>query len=437
MTALVPGTSGTPHPRRPRAHAHGDATSASTATVAVSAEARRVLILSTAAFTLAFAVWVTFAIVGLKMRKEFGLSDSQFALLAAIPVLTGSFLRVPVGILADRLGGRNTIVALLVITAVPTFLLSRVHSYEQALAAALGVGIAGTTFAAGVAWVSAWYPAERQGLALGVFGAGNVGASITKLLAPTLVTLVPTAGAAGGLIPGGWRFVPVVYAVLLVLMAVVVAVASPRPDHRPAHGRGFAEMSRPLLIPRVWRFGFYYVTVFGAYVALALWLPKYYVDVYDLSLGHAGLLTAAFIFPASLLRPVGGALSDRYGARLVTACAFALLAATSAALSFPMSVTPFALLVFVMGIAMGIGKASVYTYVPQYFPKDVGAVGGLVGAVGGMGGFVLPLLFAWAKSQSHHPQSTFVVLTALAVLSISFLAIAVSRLQAAQHQGEL
>jgi NNP family nitrate/nitrite transporter-like MFS transporter len=403
----------------------------------VSPEARRVLIVATSAFTLAFAVWVTFAIVGLKMRKEFGLSDAQFALLAALPILTGSFLRVPVGILTDRVGGRRTMAALLAITAVPTLLLSQIDTYNQALIAALGIGMAGTTFAAGVAWVSAWYPSTRQGFALGVFGAGNVGASITKLLAPTLVTLVPSAGLLAGFIPGGWRFVPVVYAVALVAMAATVLVAAPRPDHRPAHGRGFAEMSRPLLIARVGRFGFYYVTVFGAYVALALWLPKYYVDVYGLEIGTAGLLTAAFIFPASLLRPFGGALSDRFGPRLVTACSFVLLAATSTALSFPMSVEPFAALVFVLGIAMGIGKASVYTYVPQYFPRDVGAVGGLVGAVGGMGGFVLPLLFAWAKSETHRPQSTFYVLTALAVLSICFLSIAVSRLQASTHQGEL
>ncbi len=413
-----------------------DPTSAEASAVDIAA-ANRVLTLATSAFTLAFAVWVTFAIVGIPMRKEFGLSDGEFALLVAIPIFSGSFLRVPVGILTDQLGGRRTMTALLLITAVPTYLLSRASSYDQALALALGIGIAGSTFASGVAWVSAWYPAERQGFALGIFGAGNVGASITKLLAPTLVTAVGTAGLLGGAIPGGWRLVPVLFAVALVAMAALVYFAAPTPDHRPSRGRGFAEMSRPLLIMRVWRFGFYYVTVFGAYVGLALWLPKYYVDVYDLTLTQAGLLTSAFIFPASLLRPLGGWISDRVGARLVTACSFAGIAATSAALSFSMPLAPFAILIFFMGVSMGVGKASVYTYIPQYFPKDVGAVGGLVGAVGGMGGFALPLIFAWAKSETHEPQSTFYVMTALAVISISFLAIAVSRLHASAHQGEL
>ncbi|MBJ7348135.1 MAG: NarK/NasA family nitrate transporter [Thermoleophilaceae bacterium] len=404
---------------------------------AVSAEAKRVLVTATLLFTLFFAVWVMFAIVGLPMKKELKLSESQFALLIAIPVLTGSILRVPVGIVTDKLGGRVMMIGLLLLTAIPTYLVSKVHTYESALVLALLVGISGTSFAVGVAWVSAWYPAEYQGFALGVFGMGNVGASITKLIAPTLVTAVGTAGLLGGFFPGGWRFVPVVYAVFLVLAAVIVPFVVPRHDKHPSRGRGFAEMSKPLLIMRVWRFGFYYVTVFGAYVGLALWLPHYYVDVYGYSLPEAGLMTALFIFPASLLRPLGGYLSDTRGARQITAISFATIALASFVLCASMSVVPFTILLIVVGVAMGIGKASVYTYIPQYFPKDVGAVGGLVGAVGGLGGFVLPLLFAWTKVQTDRPESVFFVLLGLALLSILFLSIAVSRLHADAHHGEM
>jgi len=403
----------------------------------VSPEAVRVLVIATTLFTIFFAVWVMFAIIGIPMRKEFGLSDSEFALLAAVPILTGSFLRVPVGIVTDRIGGRNMMMGLLIVTAIPTFMLGRVDTYNGALWLALGIGMAGTSFAAGIAWVSAWYPARQQGFALGVFGAGNVGASITKLLAPTLVTAVGSAGLLGGFIPGGWRLVPTVFSFALVTAAIVLPFVAPRQDRRPSHGRGFAEMSRPLLIPRVWRFGFYYVTVFGAYVALALWLPKYYVDVYGLTLTKAGLVTALFIFPASLLRPFGGWLSDKYGARRITAVSFSGVGLFSAVLCLSMSIVPFVILIFCLGVSMGIGKASVYTYVPQYFPKDVGAVGGLVGAVGGMGGFALPLIFAWAKTQTHHPESTFYVMTALAAVSALFLAIAVSRIHADAHHGEM
>jgi NNP family nitrate/nitrite transporter-like MFS transporter len=403
----------------------------------VSPEAVRVLIIATVLFTIFFAVWVMFAIVGLPMRKELGLSEGEFALLVAIPVLTGSLLRVPIGMLTDRVGGRNMMVALLLLTAIPTYLVSRIDTYDQALWLALGVGLAGTSFAVGIAWVSAWYPADHQGFALGVFGAGNVGASITKLLAPTLVTAVGAGGLLGGIIAGGWRFVPSVYAIVLVACAVIVVLAAPKHDKRPSHGRSLAEMSRPLAHVRVWRFGFYYVVVFGAYVGLSLWLPKYYVDVYGFSLREAGFMTALFIFPASLLRPLGGWLSDTYGARRITAISFAIIALASFALCAPMGVWPFAILILVVGIGMGIGKASVYTYIPQYYPKDVGAVGGLVGAIGGLGGFALPLLFAWAKSVTDRPESTFYVMLGLALLSIAFLSIAVAHIHADAHHGEM
>lgn len=403
----------------------------------VPPDAVRVLVVATVLFTIFFAVWMMFAIVGLPMRKELGLSDSEFALLVAIPVLTGSLLRVPVGIATDLVGGRIMMIGLLVLTAIPTWFVSQVETYDAALLLALGLGLAGTSFAVGIAWVSAWYPADHQGFALGVFGAGNVGASITKLLAPTLVTAVGAAGLLGGLIPGGWRFVPAVYALALVIAACAVPFVTPRHDRKPSKGRTIPEMSRPLKHIRVWRFGFYYVAVFGAYVGLALWLPKYYVDVYGFSLRDAGFMTALFIIPASLLRPLGGWLSDRYGARRITAISFGGIGLASAALCFTMSVVPFAFVVLCIGVAMGIGKASVYTYIPQYFPKDVGAVGGLVGAIGGLGGFVLPLMFAWAKGATGRPESTFYVMVGLAFISAVFLSIAVAHIHADAHHGEM
>ncbi len=396
---------------------------------ASSREGTRVLVLSTVGFTLFFAVWVMFAVVGIPLRKELGLSDGEFAFLAAIPIFTGSILRVPVGILTDKLGGRVVFSALLLVTAVPTYLISRAGTYDMLVVLAFFMGLAGVSFAVGIAWVSAWYPRGRQGFALGTFGAGNVGASVTKLLAPTLVTLIAAGGVAGGAIPGGWRLVPFVYAIMLVAMAVVVWLAAPTPDHRPGRGRPLPELLKPLKVMRVWRFGLYYIVVFGAYVALSLWLPKYYVDVYGYELREAGFLTALFIFPASLLRPFGGWLSDRFGARAVTYTSFIVMALALVGLSFAMGVLPFTTLVVVVGAMMGIGKASVYKYIPEYFPRDVGAVGGLVGAVGGLGGFFLPLLFAWAQGVSGRPQSTFVVLLVASVASLLWLHAVVWRMR--------
>jgi NNP family nitrate/nitrite transporter-like MFS transporter len=389
----------------------------------------RVLVVATVGFTVFFAVWVMFAIVGIPVRKEFDLSEGEFALLVAIPILTGSILRVPMGMLTDLVGGRIVFTGLLVFTAIPAFLISEADSYSTLLVLAFFLGMSGTSFAVGIAWVSAWFPANQQGFALGVFGAGNVGASITKLLAPTLVTLIPVAGAASGVVPGGWRFVPFVYAFMLLAMAVAAWTVAPGPDHRPARGRTLREINAPLKVVRVWRFGLYYIVVFGAYVALSLWLPKYYVDVYDVDLRTAGFLTALFIFPASLLRPLGGWMSDRIGPRPVTYTAFVVMSLALVWLSFPVGIALFTLLVVVVGVTMGIGKASVYKYIADYFPRDMGVVGGLVGAIGGLGGFVLPLIFAWADVQTGRPQSTFVVLLAACIVSLLWLHVIVIKMK--------
>jgi NNP family nitrate/nitrite transporter-like MFS transporter len=388
--------------------------------------ARRVLILSTTAFTQLFAVWLMFGVLGIPIKKELGLTPSQFGWLTASAILSGSLLRLPLGILTDRIGGRAVLSALLLIAALPCALVAWAHSFTALLALALCFGVAGNSFSLGIAWNSAWFPRERQGVALGTFGAGNVGASVTKLIGPLLIALVPTAGFLDGAIPGGWRFVPLLYSALLVAMAVVVWLLAPAPDRRPGAGRPLAAMLAPLANLRVWRFGLYYVVVFGAYVALSLWLPNYYKEVYGLPLASAALLTTLFIFPASLLRPLGGWLSDRFGARPVTYATFIAMLAASLPLAAPSSVlrldvATFTALVCVLGVGMGIGKASVYRYIPDYFPGDVGAVGGLVGTLGALGGFVLPLSFGYLQQATGRPESCFMAVAGLIAVSLLWL----------------
>ncbi|WP_337749628.1 MFS transporter [Microbacterium sp. B19(2022)] len=390
-----------------------------------------VLTLSTIAFTLMFAVWLMFGILGIPIRDEFGLSDVQLSWLTAVAVLNGSIWRLPAGIITDRFGGRRVFAVMLLMAAVPTFLVSFAHDYGVLLVLAFFVGIAGNSFSAGVSWNNAWWPDARKGFALGVFGAGNVGASVTKLIGPALIAA--TAGSTYlGWIVGGWRLVPVLYAVLLVIMAVLVWLLAPRPDLLPGQGRSLCSQLRPLKHLRVWRFSMYYVVVFGAYVALSAWLPLYYVDNYGLDLAVAALLTASFIFPASLLRPLGGWFSDRFGARRVMYATFTVMLAvlfflslpsghlvvqtvdgSATALPFTMPLAAFASLVFVLGCAMGVGKAAVYKHIPDYFPADVGSVGGLVGMLGGLGGFVLPPVFAYTLALTGLPTSTFAILFVL------------------------
>ena len=404
-----------------------------------------ILTLSTVGFTLMFAVWLMFGVLGIPIRKEFGLSETQFGWLTAIAILNGSLWRLLLGLLADRFGGRKVFTLLVLFTAVPAWLVSRAKTYEELMVYAFLVGMAGNSFSVGIAWNSAWFSRKRQGLALGVFGAGNVGASVTKLIGPAMIALVPAAGYLGGIVPGGWRFVPFLYSILLLIMAAAMWGCSPSHDHVPGKGRPLRDLLRPLREVRVWRFSLYYVVVFGAYVALSVWLPRYYVDVFGIPLAQAALLTALFIFPASLLRPLGGWFSDKFGARRVmywvfgsmTICLLVLAApnghivlytpskadpnATISILRFVMNPWLFTCLIFLVGCGMGIGKAAVYKYIPEYFPRDVGAVGGLVGLLGALGGFFLPPLFSYAWAGTGVPQTTFAILFLITAASFLWL----------------
>ncbi|WP_409483950.1 MFS transporter [Arsenicicoccus dermatophilus] len=421
--------------------------SAAAAPHPAEAGAGRVLTWSTISFTVMFAVWMMFGILQKPIRAELHLSEEQYSWILAAAILNGSMWRLPAGMLTDRIGGRTVFTALLLLGAVPAYLVAHAHSYAVLLLLAFLVGFVGNSFSVGVAWNSAWFSRQRQGFALGLFGAGNVGASVTKFIGPPLIA--GTAGATYlGVVTGGWRLVPVIYAVLLVVLAVLTWFGTPSADRMPGAAKPLTQMLAPLRQVRVWRFSLYYVAVFGAYVALSSTLPGYYQDNYDVSLTQAGLLTALFIFPASLLRPVGGWFSDRFGARKAMYGTFAVMLLTSGLLMMPsghlvithpdghqsqhlpwsLGLVPFTVIVFLLGCAMGVGKAAVYKHIPEYFPDDVGSVGGLVGMLGGLGGFFLPPLFAYSKAWSGFPSSSFFVLFLLTAVCLAWMHLTVVRM---------
>jgi NNP family nitrate/nitrite transporter-like MFS transporter len=430
---------------------------------------QRVLCLSTTAFTLMFAVWLMLGMLGIPISKELGLTDIQLYWLTIAAILSGSLARFHFGVWTDRYGGRVMFTLLLLLTVVPTYLVSRVTYFEELLACAVLYGAAGNSFSVGIAWNAAWFPKGRQGTALGVFGAGNVGASVTKLVGPLLIAAVPAAGFLGGAVPGGWRFIPIAYAGLLVLMAAAVWLLAPAPDRCPAKGRPFAEMLAPVRSARVWEFSLHYVVVFGAYVALSGVLPKYYYTNYGAELASGLGLTAltpaefdavkgltgdayrarlaanpavaadlktltmwigwlagvCYVFPASLLRPVGGWLSDRFGAAAVMGAVLAAMLAAGVLLTAPLGlgVWAFTAALFVLGAGMGVGKASVYKMIPEHFPREVGAVGGLVGLLGALGGVLLPLAWVPLQSATGLPQVVFGALLALTAVSAGWFAV--------------
>ncbi|MGH6865358.1 MAG: MFS transporter [Methyloceanibacter sp.] len=396
----------------------------------------RALWLSTIAFTVCFAVWTVFSIIGIRIKEELGLSETEFGLLVGLPILTGSLVRIVLGVWTSHYGGRLVYTLTMLAAAVATFLLAYAQTYPQMLLAALGVGLAGGSFAVGVTYVSRFFPPEKQGTALGIFGAGNVGAAVTKFLAPFL------------LIAWGWQAVAELWALALVVMAVVFwLMTSDERSLRQAAPKSFFAQFEPLKNIQVWRFSLYYFFTFGAFVALALWLPRYLIGVYGFDIAVAGIVAASFSIPGSVFRAYGGVLSDRVGARTVMYWTLGVSAVTTLILSLPPSnivvegisgripmhfaIGPamFVVLVFVLGFFMSLGKAAVYKHVPTYYPNDVGAVGGLVGMIGGLGGFFLPIAFGALNDLTGIWSSCFMLLFLLATASLVWMHLAIRRME--------
>jgi len=473
-------------------------------------KANTVLALNTIAFTICFAAWMLNGVL-VTFLVETGVFDwdaAQMGMLIGIPVLTGAIMRLPLGVLTDKFGGRPVYTLLMLFCAIPMFMLGQANSYNEYLMYSLGFGMTGTSFAVGIAFSSVWFSKERQGTALGIFGAGNAGAALTTLGAPILLRWLTD----GGENVDNWRKLPAIYAVALVVMAVIFYIFTT--NRKPSNGqRTIIQMLAPLKQVRVWRFGLYYFLVFGGFVALAQWLVPYYVNVYAMTIVMAGLLTSIFALPSGVIRALGGVLSDKFGARSVMYWVFGIIALCSFLLFFPKmeikspgsgvmarragtvtavteseiqvddevyalipkveveyedtavillpklnnwqepnvevgdqvarrellasgvthiyfqaNVWIFTFFVFVIGITMGIGKAGVYKYIPEYFPSEVGVVGGIVGVVGGLGGFVCPIIFGRLLQSTGLWITTWVFFFIVAIICLIWLTLVVRQI---------
>lgn len=277
------------------------------------ASPNRTLLMNTLAFTACFAVWTMYGVLitFLVDSKVLVLDKSQVGLLIGVPILTGSIMRLPIGILTDRLGGRTVFLGVMLFSAVAVFMTSFANSFTTFMIGGLLFGMSGASFSAGVAYTSLFFPKEKQGSALGLFGMGNVGAALTTLGVPTLLNKL-TNGRQN---LEGWRQLPMIYAGMLVATAVLFAMFTENRRAEGAASRTLADMLKPLQDTRVWRFGLYYFLLFGGFVALAQWLVPYYVNVYGMSLATAGFLASAFSLPSAMTRAVGGFVADKIGAR--------------------------------------------------------------------------------------------------------------------------
>jgi len=388
---------------------------------------------STIAFTVCFAIWMMFAVIGIPIKKMLGLNETQFGLLVAMPVLTGSLIRVPLGMLTDRYGGRIVFFVLMLSTVVPIWLLSHATEYWHFLVLSLFVGCAGGSFAVGIAYCARWFPRNQQGFAMGIFGVGNVGAAVTKFVAPTIVVAF------------GWVMVPQVYAVAMLVTAILFWMFTyTDPSHASGHASGtksvtIREQLAVLKDPKVWKYCQYYSIVFGGYVALSLWMTKYYITEYGFDIKIAALLAAAFSLPGGVLRAIGGWLSDKWGAHPVTwwvmlfswVCLFFLsypqteltIKTVKGDLTFGigLNVWMFTVLMFAMGVAWAVGKASVFKYISDEYTDNIGTVSGVVGMVGGLGGFLLPIMFGALVDLTGVNSSIFMLLWGITLMSLIWM----------------
>ena len=384
-----------------------------------------VLVSSTVSFTVCFMIWMMLAVVGIPIKKQLGLSETEFGFLAALPVLSGSLIRVPLGIWTDKFGGRIVMFVLMLLSVPAIFAMQYATQYWQFLIIGLMMGLAGGSFSVGTPYVARWFPKEQQGLAMGVFGAGNAGSAVNKFIAPALIAA------------GGWMLVPNVYAGIMLVTAIAFWFFS---YHDPKHlVSSKASLKQQLLLlkePGVLRYSQYYSVVFGGYVALSLWMTKYYIDEYGVSMQSAAFLAACFSLPGGVLRALGGWLSDKYGAYKVTWGVMWVLWVCFFILSYPntdfvihggkgdislnihLNVVVFTVLMFAAGIAMAVGKASVFKFVANDYPDNIGAVSGAVGLAGGMGGFLLPIMFGALLDWSGVRSTAFMLLYGCTCVSL-------------------
>ena len=391
-------------------------------------QALSVLIASTIAFTVCFMVWMMFAVIGIPIKKALDLNATQFGLLMAMPVLSGSLVRVPLGIWTDRYGGRIVLTVLLATTVPAIWLMTYATAYWHFLTIGLVLGLAGGSFSVGTPYVARWFPKNQQGFAMGIFGAGNAGAAVNKFLAPAI------------LVAFGWTMVPKVYAAIMLGTVVLFWMMSHSdPAHLVSSNVKFTDQLKSLKDPRVLKYCQYYSIVFGGYVALSLWMVQYYVGEYGLDIRTAALLAACFSLPGGVLRAVGGWMSDKWGAHSVTwwvmwvswICLFLLsypqtdftITTTTGPQTFHigLNVYMFTILMFILGIAFAFGKASVFKYVSDDYPGNIGTISGIVGLAGGMGGFVLPIMFGALMDMTGVRSSAFMLMYGVVWVSLIWM----------------
>jgi NNP family nitrate/nitrite transporter-like MFS transporter len=473
---------------------------------AALSQSHKILFLNTLAFTVCFACWTLNGVLVTFLVDNgiFHWTVVQIGWLLGIPILTGSLMRLPIGILTDKFGGKYVFSILLLACSLPFFLLPLADSFFMFALLSFLFGMVGTSFAVGIGYTSIMYPKEWQGRALGIFGMGNAGAAITTFMAPSLLNHFSVADPQNG-----WKLVPLIYGgALLVIGIIFLIFAENRKMEKST--KTIPQMLSTLKSVRVWRFGAYYFLVFGCFVAYSQWLLPNFMNVYQTSLVLGGLFATLFSLPSGVIRAFGGYLSDKFGARkvmywvlsssvilsallmipkmdittagpgvlsgkkgLVTAISNSnvkiggrnfpidskkekpisnsifptkstwqkvvvkqnqsvskkeLIAKGITTIHFDANMWVYLFLVVLIGISWGIGKAAVYKHIPDYFPNEIGVVGGMVGLLGGLGGFFGPIIFSYLLNFTGLWSSSWIYILVFSLICLIWMHTTVTKI---------
>lgn len=366
--------------------------------------AYRALVLATVAFALCFAVWGLVSPLAIQFQELYELSSTQISIVIATPVILGSLFRIPMGLLTDRFGGRVVFSALMLVLVVPVLFIGLLGgSFGGLLFWGFFLGLAGSSFAVGVPFVNKWFPAHMQGLALGIYGMGNIGQAIALYAAPAIAAFY------------GWQWAFWVFILPLVAMSAIfwlLGREAPQAGPRPSVTAGIS-LFRQEVMP--WVLSLFYFLTFGGFVALGVYLPKLLVDLFGFTPTGAGLRAAGFVVLATLSRPVGGWLADRIGGPRTLAIVFAIVPLTALVMSLQPGLGLFRLAVLTTAVLLGIGNGAVFKLVAAYYPDKTGAVTGVVGAAGGLGGFFPPLVLGVVRDATGSYALGFILLALFAV----------------------
>jgi len=469
-------------------------------------QAHKILVLNTLAFTVCFACWTLNGVLVTFLVDNgiFKWNLVQVGWLLGIPILTGSIMRLPIGILTDKFGGKYVFSVLLLTCSIPLFLLPFATNFLWFAVLSFLFGMVGTSFAVGIGFTSIWYPKEWQGRALGIFGMGNAGAAITTFLAPSLLNHFSIDDPQNG-----WKILPIIYGIALVIIGIFFLIFA-KNKKIEQQTKTVTQMLGSLKSIRVWRFGAYYFLVFGCFVAYSQWLLPNFMNVYQTSLVMGGVFATLFSLPSGVIRAFGGYLSDKFGARKVMYWVLGSSVILSALLMVPkMEITTagpgvmagkkgtitsisannikvddkdfkiiernntpvessifptrnswqeivvqqnqkvkkkellakgvtyinfdanmwvYLLLVILIGISWGIGKAAVYKHIPEYFPTEVGVVGGMVGMIGGLGGFFGPIIFGYLLTSTGVWSSSWIFILLFSLVCLIWMHITVTKI---------